>query len=54
MAEGIETDWQAGAVESLGCRKAQGYLFGRPGPAHLLTPDAPQEQPLVVPQLAHT
>ena len=54
VAEGIETDWQAAAVRSLGCRKGQGYLFGRPGPAHLLTPAAAHEQPLVVPQLAHT
>ena len=62
VAEGVETDFQARAVESLGCRKAQGYLFGRPGPAALLSPcsaagrprGAGQEQPLVVPQLAQT
>ena len=62
VAEGVETEFQAGAVESLGCQKAQGYLFGRPGPAALLSPcpgaeqgaGVRQEQPLVVPQLAQT
>ena len=62
VAEGIETEFQARTVASLGCGKAQGYLFGRPGPALLLSPwsraeqeaDAGQEQPLVVPQLAQT
>ncbi|WP_422747643.1 putative bifunctional diguanylate cyclase/phosphodiesterase [Mycobacterium sp. WMMD1722] len=32
IAEGIETDDQADAVYSAGCRLAQGYLFGRPQP----------------------
>jgi diguanylate cyclase (GGDEF)-like protein/PAS domain S-box-containing protein len=62
VAEGVETELRARAVESLGCQKAQGYLFGRPGPAVVLTPcpdaeeraGAGQEQPLVVPQLAQT
>ena len=30
VAEGIEEPWQADALRSRGCRKAQGYLFGRP------------------------
>jgi diguanylate cyclase (GGDEF)-like protein len=29
-AEGIETEHQARAIADLGCRRAQGYLFGRP------------------------
>lgn len=33
VAEGVETPEQATALVSLGCRFAQGYLFGRPGPA---------------------
>jgi EAL domain-containing protein (putative c-di-GMP-specific phosphodiesterase class I) len=30
VAEGIEEPWQADALRRRGCRKAQGYLFGRP------------------------
>ncbi|MDQ1695971.1 MAG: hypothetical protein QOJ03_1324, partial [Frankiaceae bacterium] len=30
VAEGIETESQAAAVRTLGCRSAQGYLFSRP------------------------
>jgi EAL domain-containing protein (putative c-di-GMP-specific phosphodiesterase class I) len=30
IAEGIETQAQADALTTLGCRHAQGYLFGRP------------------------
>jgi diguanylate cyclase (GGDEF)-like protein len=33
VAEGIETTDQAETLLSLGCRGAQGYLFGRPSPA---------------------
>jgi diguanylate cyclase (GGDEF)-like protein len=33
VAEGIETTEQAEALLALGCRGAQGYLFGRPSPA---------------------
>jgi diguanylate cyclase len=33
VAEGVETSDQAAGLVSLGCRGAQGYLFGRPVPA---------------------
>jgi EAL domain-containing protein (putative c-di-GMP-specific phosphodiesterase class I) len=32
-AEGVETDVQLDELMRLGCRRVQGYLFGRPGPA---------------------
>ncbi len=32
-AEGVETDEECKMINSLGCRKIQGYLFGRPMPA---------------------
>ncbi len=32
-AEGVETDAECRMVSELGCRKIQGYLFGRPMPA---------------------
>ena len=34
IAEGVETREQRDLLASLGCRMWQGYLFGRPGPAH--------------------
>jgi diguanylate cyclase len=33
VAEGVETEDQAAAVQALGCEYAQGYLYGRPAPA---------------------
>ena len=33
VAEGVETDAQAGVLARLGCREAQGYLWSRPVPA---------------------
>ncbi|MDE2042459.1 MAG: EAL domain-containing protein, partial [Alphaproteobacteria bacterium] len=32
-AEGVETDDECAMINALGCRKIQGYLFGRPMPA---------------------
>ena len=32
IAEGIETELQAGLLEELGCRLGQGYLYSRPVP----------------------
>jgi diguanylate cyclase (GGDEF)-like protein len=36
VAEGVETAEQAALLEKLGCRKAQGYLYGKPMPAEAL------------------
>jgi EAL domain-containing protein (putative c-di-GMP-specific phosphodiesterase class I) len=34
VAEGIESELQLERVKALGCHEVQGYLFGRPVPAH--------------------
>jgi EAL domain-containing protein (putative c-di-GMP-specific phosphodiesterase class I) len=39
VAEGVETDGQRQFLLSNGCRRFQGYLFGRPGPADALFTD---------------
>ena len=36
IAEGVERQEQLDLLRQLGCRKFQGYLFGRPGPAEAL------------------
>ncbi len=36
VAEGIETERDASMLQQLGCGLGQGYLFGRPMPAHAL------------------
>ncbi|MNW18393.1 putative cyclic-di-GMP phosphodiesterase AdrB [compost metagenome] len=36
VAEGVETDGQRLFLLRNGCRKFQGYLFGRPGSVELL------------------
>jgi diguanylate cyclase (GGDEF)-like protein len=38
VAEGVETETQAAALQALGCQYAQGYLYGRPMPADTLRP----------------
>ena len=35
VAEGVETEAELRAVGAMGCDEAQGFLLGRPGPAHL-------------------
>ena len=38
VVEGVETELQAGVLRAYGCRRLQGYLYGRPGPADVLVP----------------
>jgi len=50
-AEGVETEEELAMVRQLGCRKIQGYLFGRPMPAanayDLVAPKPKKEKPSV-------
>ncbi|MGC8626450.1 MAG: putative bifunctional diguanylate cyclase/phosphodiesterase [Acidimicrobiales bacterium] len=40
IAEGVEEEHQAAVLVAHGCTQAQGFLYGRPGPAsHLFVPD---------------
>jgi EAL domain-containing protein (putative c-di-GMP-specific phosphodiesterase class I) len=38
IAEGVDDDRQRKQLVSLGCDAAQGFLFGRPMPAHDIAP----------------
>jgi EAL domain-containing protein (putative c-di-GMP-specific phosphodiesterase class I) len=44
VAEGIETQAQAEALQALGCQMGQGFLFAKPAP--LAAPAQLQSQPL--------
>jgi len=39
IAEGVETEGDAEALQRLGCEQAQGYLFARPMPAAAVAQD---------------
>lgn len=39
VAEGVETQEQADMLRAAGCALGQGFLLGRPCPAHLIGPD---------------
>ncbi|MBO9680238.1 MAG: EAL domain-containing protein [Acidovorax sp.] len=45
VAEGVESDGQRDFLLRNGCRRFQGYLFGRPGPASALRAAADTEPP---------
>jgi diguanylate cyclase (GGDEF)-like protein/PAS domain S-box-containing protein len=38
IAEGVETEGQVECLRALGCERAQGFFYGRPGEASRLTP----------------
>jgi EAL domain-containing protein (putative c-di-GMP-specific phosphodiesterase class I) len=53
VAEGVETEQQLNILRELSCPLGQGYLFGRPAPAHELTARLRQRLPMVpAPQLS--
>jgi len=37
VAEGVEDQRQADALEAMGCARAQGYLYARPQPAAVIS-----------------
>ena len=56
IAEGIETERQHKALNSLGCDYAQGYFFSRPQPAEVITRllrIAASERPRIDPEAEH-
>ena len=38
VAEGVETEAELEAIGAMGCDEAQGFLLGRPAPAHSFNP----------------
>jgi diguanylate cyclase (GGDEF)-like protein len=49
VAEGVETLNELRAVVAMGCDEAQGFLLGRPRPAHLHSLDETSRVPLLTP-----
>lgn len=47
VAEGVETNFQARYLIERGCEYAQGYLFGRAGPAATIPPMVLQNRALI-------
>lgn len=52
-AEGVETEAQAEMLIALGCDRAQGYLFGRPEPSPIDTPNECAQTPRREPDADH-
>ncbi|GGB42197.1 hypothetical protein GCM10011316_12640 [Roseibium aquae] len=44
VAEGIEAEAQAARLREMGCRRAQGYFFGHPGPPHAVLKAATEQR----------